>query len=96
MSHSVRSRLLLFLLTVSIVPIVLMGAIVGNNSYKSLENQSLIFQRELTARVSNEILVFIFEREQELFFYRDLIATRPDIENKQSLLANLSQKNSNH
>ena len=97
MSHSVRSRLLLFLLTVSIVPIVLMGAIVGNNSYKSLENQSLVFQRELTARVSNEILVFILEREQELFFYRDLIATRPDIENRQSLLANLfSGKRNNY
>ena len=85
------------LLTISIVPIALMGAIFANNSYQSLENQSLVFQQELTARVSNEIFEFIIAREQELLFYRYLIAARPDIENMQGLLANLfSAKRNNY
>ncbi len=87
--HSVRSRLLLFLLIISIVPILLVGGIVSNNSYESLQKQSLAFQRELTNRVSHEIDHFVFDREQELLFYRDLIATRPDIEDRQSLVTNL-------
>lgn len=66
-----------------------MGAIIGDSSYTSLASQSLVFQRELTSRISAEIYRFIADREQELLLYRDLIATRPEIEDKHSLLAGL-------
>jgi signal transduction histidine kinase/HAMP domain-containing protein len=66
MLNSLRFRATLIFVSLAVAPIILVGVIIGQRSFVSLEQQSLALQREVAASVGGEIRAFIRGRENEL------------------------------
>lgn len=66
MFRSLRFRLIVIFTGLAVVPLLLVGGVVGERSYASLEKQSLALQQAVAVNVNTEIEAFIELRENEL------------------------------
>ncbi|MGA1823133.1 MAG: response regulator [bacterium] len=66
MPKSIRKRLTASYITLAVSPLLLMGLILGWESYTMQKKQALAFQREVSKRIAVEILNFFHEMEVEL------------------------------
>ena len=66
MFHSLRFRFALICIGLAVVPLIIVGAVVGARSYNTLEQQSLILQRKVAERAGSEIRAIIGQWENEL------------------------------
>jgi PAS domain S-box-containing protein len=66
MFDGLRFRLTLIFVGLAVAPLLLVGAIMGQNSYDSLVQQNLAMQKETVARIGAEIQAFVDGRENEL------------------------------
>jgi len=66
MFHSLRFRFALIYIALAVVPLIIVGAVIGARSYNTLEQQSLILQRKVAERAGSEIGAIIGQWENEL------------------------------
>ena len=64
MLHSLGFRLVLVCIGLAVVPLIIVGAVVGARSYNTLEQQSLILQR----KVAEGVGVLLSIGKMNLFF----------------------------
>ena len=90
MINSIRYRLNIVFVGLAIVPLLLVGAIVAWQSFKTLEQQALNLQGEKVQRVLAKVTAFFDELENELLFARNAQALKDiDINVRQSILKTL-------
>jgi len=90
MLNSLRLRLTLIFIGLAVGPLILVGAIIGQRGFTSVEQQSLALQHEITARVGSEIRAFIEERKSELVLLDEVrgLGIR-DLKEQRAILSNL-------
>ena len=66
---SLRLRFAVYFIGLSLVPVALLGWITGQRSFESLEEQSLLIQREVALNVGSQIRDFIHSREDQLLLF---------------------------
>lgn len=67
MIRSLRTRLIVISLVLSIVPLIVVGTLITMRGSAALQDQAVAFQNELAQRTSDQISGFFNERQAELF-----------------------------
>lgn len=67
MLNSLRTRMVLIFVSLTILPLIFVGASVALRGYDVLQNQSVTFQSELAERTAIRLEAFFSERQNELF-----------------------------
>lgn len=65
-THSLRTRFMFVMLALAVVPLMLLPLLAGRNASRSLEQQSVAFQRQVAVAVGNEIEAAIRGRVDDL------------------------------
>ncbi len=84
----IRQQITLLVLCLSVIPLLLVGSILGWQSFGRQKQQAIDLQRDIAIRTSNEIEDFVKEAERELTFQASLnniFSMNP--EEKEKLLA---------
>ena len=90
MFSSLRGRLVLILVVLSVAPLAVVTTIVSLQSFSALEQQSLDAQRETAQVIDAEITAFISERQNELFLLGAVNGLgRTDTQQQRTLLSSL-------
>jgi putative methionine-R-sulfoxide reductase with GAF domain len=90
MRNSIRTRLILVFIGLAIGPLLLVGVILGWQSFTSLQQQALILQQEAAKRVTSQVAAFFQELENELrFTVQTQHLEELDQDQQRSVLSNL-------
>ena len=68
MGKSIRGRLFTVIIGLAVGPLLVIGVILAWQSFISLQQQALILQQEVAINVSNQVMAFFQELENELRF----------------------------
>lgn len=97
MLNRIYYRMLVIFLSLVIIPIVLIGGILGFQSIDNLDQQSIILQEEIMQRVGEDIQHFLELRINEISHLNDIYGLSiADNEQQDALLANLLQHEQNY
>ncbi len=72
MLNSLRTRMVLIFVSLTILPLIIVGASVALRGYDTLQRQSVTFQSELAARTAIRLEAFFNERQNELYTLTDV------------------------
>lgn len=72
MQNSLRTRLIIYFISLAIIPLLIVGVVLAYRAYESQAVQALTTQSQVARRVSGEVESFIRQRENELLFLTDL------------------------
>lgn len=90
MFNSLRIRLLVIILLLAIIPQLVVTTIVGQRSFTTLQNQAVVFQRQVAANVSSDIIAYVQEHESMLKILEEVNGLGTlDTEAQQTILKNL-------
>ena len=94
MLNSLRTRLILIFVGLTILPLIVVGVLITQRGYDSLENQAIAFQNELAERTSVSLEAFFENRQTELFTLTNVygLDTLERVEQRNILLTLLSQQ----
>ena len=97
MQHSLRTRLLIYFISLAIIPLVIVGAVLAYLAFTTQATQALAAQSQVAQRVAGEVESFIRQRENELLFLTDLRGLpQLTLEEQRSLLSALLVSQSNY
>ncbi len=90
MRHSIRTRLIVVFIGLAVVPLLVVGGVLGWLSFTTLQQQALILQQEAATRVTSQVTAFFKELENELRFTLQAQQLQElDQDRQQSILSNL-------
>lgn len=94
MLNSLRTRLVLIFVGLTVLPLVVVGVLITQRGYDSLENQAIEFQHELAELTSVSLQAFFENRQTELYTLTNVygLDTLELVEQRNILLTLLSQQ----